>query len=189
MPPVSERLDEILSTLRTLVSFDVRTLFDNNSALLPVALWPAGASLAVSSIQSRELFSGYGDNRVLIGVKHNVKLSDRVKALQLAMAEAGLLTDRPPPPGREPIGAVTYEVIEQMTDAELAHRLVATALSRAGTPSPWEDATDAEIDADFAKIVACYDAASARGACPGRAGSYQQRAPTEALVGPRSVVT
>jgi hypothetical protein len=44
---MTEHVDEILSTIRALVSFDVRALYDDNSALKPVALWPVGASLRI----------------------------------------------------------------------------------------------------------------------------------------------
>jgi hypothetical protein len=140
------RIDEILDTLRSLVRFDVRTLYDANNALKPVQLWPKEASLAVAAITSRELFAGSGDNRVLIGVEHSVKLSDRTRALQLAMTEAGLFAERLPPPA-DPA---------EMSDSDLI-RTIEYHVIDGNHASRWETMTDAQIDYDFAKIVACYD--------------------------------
>jgi hypothetical protein len=88
-----DRLAETLATLRSLCSFDVRTLFNADGSLLPAQLWPSEASLAIVGITSRELFQ---EGR-LVGVEHKVRLSDRTKALALSLQELGLLTDRLPP--------------------------------------------------------------------------------------------
>lgn len=143
-----DRLAETLETLRSLVAFDTRTLFDENGSLLPAQLWPREASLAVTSIVSRELFS---EGR-LVGVEHRVRLSDRVRALELALKEMGSLAGRAPPP----------ETLEEMTDAQLISVIyevkgVSSALEAAGSTINWQNASPEQIDQDYTKITAYYD--------------------------------
>jgi hypothetical protein len=138
-------VDEILQTLRSLVRWDARTIFDEHSnALLPPSRWPAEASLAITSVTSRELYAGSGANRILVGMEHSVRFSDRIRALELAMREAGLFADRLP-----------LTDPSEMTDQQIAHVLYEVVSSRA--PASWENKTDAEIDADYARITTCYD--------------------------------
>lgn len=152
---MSARLDEILETLRGLVRFDVRTLFDEHGALLPPKSWPAEGVMAVSSLTSRELFVGAGKDRALIGVQHTVKLSDRVRALELALRELGTLA---------PDCAPLPETLEEMTDKQIIRIIVdardtGAALKAAGSTLDWlDDATAPKaIDEDFRRITAAYD--------------------------------
>jgi hypothetical protein len=141
---VTSRTDEVLETLRSLVKFDMRALFDGNNSLLPPSLWPQEAALAITSIVSREIWSGSGQDRTLVGIEHKLRLSDRIKAVELALKELGMLTDRQPPTNPD-----------DMTDQQIAHVLYEVVSSR--VPAGWEHKTDEEIDRDFARIVAAYD--------------------------------
>jgi hypothetical protein len=145
---MTDHAAEVLETLRNLVKFDLRTLFDGNNSLLPPALWPQEAALAITSITSREIWSGTGQDRTLVGIEHKLRLSDRIKAVELALKEAGVLSpDRVPPEELEP---------DDMSDAQIMQRL--RELYRVDNrKSRWATATDAEIDSDFAEICEAYD--------------------------------
>jgi hypothetical protein len=135
-----DRLTATLATLQSLVAFDVRTLFDDRGSLLPAQLWPSEASLAITSIVSRELFS---EGR-LCGVEHRVKLSDRTKAVELALKELGSFADPVPLP----------ETVDEMSDAELAARI--RELHGPTGPHSWETAEPEAIDRDMARLIAAY---------------------------------
>jgi hypothetical protein len=135
-----DRLTETLATLRSLVAFDIRTLFDDRGSLLPAQLWPSEASLAITSIVSRELFQ---DGR-LVGVEHRAKFSDRVRALELSLKELGALVEREPPP-TDP---------DEMSDAELAARI--RELHGPTGPHSWEAAEPERIDADMRSLISAY---------------------------------
>jgi hypothetical protein len=147
---MNERLDEALGTLRALVRFDLRTLFDGNSSLLPVAMWPEAAAVAVTSITSREIWSGAGSDRVLVGIEHTVKLSDRVRALELALKEMGALTD--PQPRTD---------LDQLSDRELIERVeyhIINSPNEGHEPGHyWGVMSNEQIDADFERLCASYD--------------------------------
>jgi hypothetical protein len=145
---VSDR-EEILRKLRSLVSFDLRSLFDTNNAVLPVAEWPDEASLVVTNISSRELFDGAGPDRVLIGVEHKVRLSDRIRAVELAMKQQGLFAEPPADPADD------HRPVDQLTDAELADRIARHPPSFAGELTP------AMIDARFEANDTAYRTARA----------------------------
>jgi hypothetical protein len=149
--PETQRLTELINTLTAMAHFDPRSLFDTNNSLKPVQLWPREAALAVSAITSRELFAGSGQDRVLIGVEHTVKLSDRTKALELSLRELGAFADRIPPPS-DP---------SQMTDAELI-RTVEYHLVDGHTASKWEAMSDAQVIEDYRRITEAFDRR-----CPG----------------------
>jgi hypothetical protein len=141
-------VEEILQTLRSLVNWDVRSLFDERTdAVRPPSKWPAEASLAVTGVTSRELYAGSGPDRILVGVERTLRFSDRIRALHLAMQEAGLFAERIPPPA-DPA---------EMTDAELI-RTVEYHVLEGHTASKWETMSDAQIDHDFSLICAAYDA-------------------------------
>jgi hypothetical protein len=108
------RREDVVGKLEALVSFDPRELFDDASALKPVAEWSANSSLSIAGITSRELFSGKGADRRLIGVEHRVRFADRGKAICAALAELG-------PPAPDP--ADDRRPASQLTDAELSDRI------------------------------------------------------------------
>jgi hypothetical protein len=147
---MADRLEEVLGTLRSLVAFDLKSIFDEHHSLLPVQLWPQEACLAVKDLTSRELFAGTGKDRVLIGVRHTVRLSDRVRALELALREAGLLH-----PDRMPVTD-----LDQLTDRELIERVEYHVINNPSNEPGhyWGVMSDEQIDADFARLVTAYRA-------------------------------
>jgi hypothetical protein len=147
-----DHLSETLRVLRNLCSFDIRSLYDEHSSLLPVACWPPEASLAIVGVTSREIFSGSGAERCLVGIEHKIRLSDRVRALELALRELGALApDRIPP-----------QDIEQMSDREIVKVIyeihgTGGALKAAGSTLDWQEASDDQVDEDYQRITALYD--------------------------------
>jgi hypothetical protein len=147
----SDRLAEIIETLGALCRFDIRALYDEHSSLLPVAAWPAEASLAIVGLTSRELFVGPPSERVLVGVEHKLRLSDSVRALELALRELGALApDRLPPEERD---------LDSMSDRELIQRVEYHIIHnpKFDPGHYWGAMSEEAIDEDFARVCASYD--------------------------------
>lgn len=63
---------------------DIADLYDDDGELLPVKEWPLiWRQGLVQGIEVEELFDGHGKERTQIGVVRKVKLSDRVRRVEL----------------------------------------------------------------------------------------------------------
>jgi len=74
-------IENILSALNSIQDFDIRELYDGEGNLLPMKQWPATARFSVNSIKPTE----WG---------HELKLSDRLKAIELAGKHKAMFTER-----------------------------------------------------------------------------------------------
>lgn len=76
--------DWLLKRLADEAVADIADLYDENGGLKPVDQWPMiWRQGLVSGIEVEELFEGRGEDREHIGRVRKVKLSDRIKRLEL----------------------------------------------------------------------------------------------------------
>ena len=87
----AERVD---AELLRILTVDIGSLYDEEGQLLPLKEMPEDARRAVASIDTEENFAGQGEERTQIGLTRRVKLSDKVRAIELAMRRLGLLKDK-----------------------------------------------------------------------------------------------
>lgn len=74
----------LLTRLADEAEADLNDLMDNDGKLKPVHEWPLiWRKGLVAGIEVEELWEGRGESREKIGMLHKVKLSDRVKRLEL----------------------------------------------------------------------------------------------------------
>jgi phage terminase small subunit len=86
--------DNVITETAKLAFSDLRKLFDDAGALLPVNQWPADMAAAVSAVEVDELFEGYGENRVQVGYTKKVKLWDKPRALEMLGKHLKLWVER-----------------------------------------------------------------------------------------------
>ena len=74
----------VLKRLTDEVNADLADLYDDDGKMLPVEDWPLIFRTGlVSGIETEELFEGVGKERVQVGIVRKIKLSDRIKRLEL----------------------------------------------------------------------------------------------------------
>lgn len=86
--------ERILEELRHLSFFDIRQILDENSCVKPPSEWPDEISKAVESMTVNELFQGTGDDRELVGLVKNIKLTPKLKALELIGKTSAMFIER-----------------------------------------------------------------------------------------------
>lgn len=114
--------DRVITEVARLGFSDLRKLFDDKGALLPVTAWPEDMAAAVSSVEVDELFEGFGENRVQVGYTKKVKLWDKPRALELLGKHLKLWVERVEASGPNggPIQTRTDGVdLSTLTDDEL----------------------------------------------------------------------
>lgn len=74
----------LLDRLAEEVEADLADLYDDNENLKPIAEWPSiWRKGLVAGVEVEELFDGFGKDRIHIGELKKLKLSDRIKRLEL----------------------------------------------------------------------------------------------------------
>lgn len=82
---------DVLSRLKDEVEADIADLFDDEGKLLPVWEWPlVWRQGLISGIEVEELWEGRGEDRVQIGMLRKVKISDRLKRIELIGKHIGV---------------------------------------------------------------------------------------------------
>lgn len=77
--------DRLLLRLTEHIDADVADLFDDQGRLLPANEWPhVWRTGLVVGIESFEEYQGRGEDRVAIGMVRKIRLSDRIKHIELA---------------------------------------------------------------------------------------------------------
>lgn len=84
---------EVLAEIRKLAFADVTDAFDENGELKNLKTLPEDVRKALSSVETDELFEGFGKEREKIGVTRKVKFADKVRALEMLAKYFKLLTD------------------------------------------------------------------------------------------------
>ena len=91
----SEWMDEaILGEIRFLARFDIRRLYKDDGTLKNIAELDAQTARAVAAVEVDEIFEGSGAERQQVGETKKIKLWDKLKALDMAARNRGLVTDR-----------------------------------------------------------------------------------------------
>lgn len=81
----------VLSRLKDEVEADIADLFDDEGKLLPVWEWPlVWRQGLISGIEVEELWEGRGEDRVQVGMLRKVKISDRLKRIELIGKHIGV---------------------------------------------------------------------------------------------------
>lgn len=83
-----------LSQLRAFARLDISRAFNEDGSLKPVTEIPADIMQAVEGIEVDELWEGAGKDREQVGVTKKLKFLPKLKAIELAMKNAGLLIER-----------------------------------------------------------------------------------------------
>lgn len=86
--------DNVITELARLAFVDIRKLFDQDGALVPVTQWPDEVAAAVASVETDELFEGYGEDRHQVGVTRKIKLWDKPRSLELLGKHLKLWVER-----------------------------------------------------------------------------------------------
>lgn len=74
----------VLKRLADEATADIADLYDDDGELLPVKDWPlVWRQGLVQGIEVEELFDGYGKERTQVGVVRKVRLSDRIRRIEL----------------------------------------------------------------------------------------------------------
>lgn len=82
---------DVLSRLKDEVEADIADLFDDEGKLLPVWEWPlVWRQGLISGIEVEELWEGRGEDRVQVGMLRKVKISDRLKRIELMGKHIGV---------------------------------------------------------------------------------------------------
>lgn len=82
---------DVLARLKDEVEADIADLFDDDGKLLPVWEWPlVWRQGLISGIEVEELWEGRGEDRVQVGMLRKVKMSDRLKRLELIGKHIGV---------------------------------------------------------------------------------------------------
>ncbi|WP_244529164.1 terminase small subunit [Mesorhizobium muleiense] len=81
----------VLTRLAAEAVADIADIYDDDGQLLPVKEWPLiWRQGLVQGVDVEELFDGYGKERTQIGVVRKVKLSDRVRRIELIGKHVGV---------------------------------------------------------------------------------------------------
>lgn len=81
----------VLARLHDEVEADIADLYDDDGGLKPVHLWPlVWRKGLVSSIEVEEVFEREGDKRVHVGNVRKIRISDRLKRIELIGKHVGV---------------------------------------------------------------------------------------------------
>lgn len=83
--------DWVLKRLADEATADLADLYDENNLLKPVEDWPSiWRQGLVAGVETEQLFEGSGDARTQIGVVKKVRLSDRIRRIELIGKHVGV---------------------------------------------------------------------------------------------------
>lgn len=85
--------DMIINELAKIAFIDIRGLYDDKGNLKHIKDIDANIAGAISSLETLEEYSGYGDNREKTGDTQKVKLLDKTKALELLGKHLGMFKE------------------------------------------------------------------------------------------------
>lgn len=76
--------ESLMQILRDIAGANIESVTDPETGqILPLDQWPENMKRVTSGIEVDELYTGTGENRVQIGVRRKIKLSERTKAIEL----------------------------------------------------------------------------------------------------------
>jgi phage terminase small subunit len=124
--------DDVLVGLAEIASVDIADIFDEDNALRPLRSIPAHVRKAIAGIEVEELFEGRGKDREHIGRNRKLKLSDKVRALEILARHHKLLTEKVELTGAD--GGPIAHALTEMSEEQL-RALAGQSRRGAGTPS------------------------------------------------------
>lgn len=86
--------DRVLEEIARSAFFDIGDLYNESGAIKPLHEIESQARRAIASIESQELFEGFGKDRIQTGHTKKLKLNDKLKALELLGRHLKLFTDK-----------------------------------------------------------------------------------------------
>lgn len=84
---------EVLAEIRKLAFADLRKAFDKDGKLLPLHEMPDEVGIALQGVETDEIYAGRGASRIKLGVTRKVKLTDKVRALEMLGKHFKLFTE------------------------------------------------------------------------------------------------
>lgn len=81
--------ERLINELESIALFDLRTLYDENGALLPVKDLSQAAGAAITGIEIMEEFDGTGKDRVHIGNTVKIKMNSKISAIDTILDTMG----------------------------------------------------------------------------------------------------
>lgn len=84
----------VLKELHGIGTVDIRGILDKTGGLKDPAEWPDDIARAVAGITIDDLYEGFGKDRERIGYTKKIKLTDKVKVLELIGRELGMFVNR-----------------------------------------------------------------------------------------------
>lgn len=76
--------ESLMQILRDIAGANLEDVLDPETGqILPLDQWPENMKRVTSGMEVDEIYSGTGENRVQIGVRRKIKLSERTKAIEL----------------------------------------------------------------------------------------------------------
>lgn len=98
--------ERVLRELARLAFVDIGDAFTAEGALKPIHEIPEDTRRAIAGIETDDLFDGFGEDRVKVGVTRKVKLASKDRALELLGKHFKLFTDRVEHDVSETLGAL-----------------------------------------------------------------------------------
>lgn len=86
--------DTVLRELLRIATVDIGEAFDEAGWLKRLSDIPEDVRRAIAGIEVQEIFQGDGDEKHIIGIARKVKLSDKIRALELLGKYLKLFTDK-----------------------------------------------------------------------------------------------
>lgn len=87
-------VQRIIDELTSLSFIDLRQAYDENGRLKAPSEWPKQLSAAINSVESEELYEGQGKEREQVGWTKKIKLTDKLKAIELLGKQYKMFIDR-----------------------------------------------------------------------------------------------
>lgn len=111
--------DGVLRELLLIAKTDLAEAYDDNGNLKPIHDIPRSLRRAISSIKMFEEFEGSGRERTKIGETREIKLWDKLKAIELIGRHLALFTDKVEHTGKDG-GPIS---VQGISDEELENRI------------------------------------------------------------------
>ena len=134
MKRIQMSADDVLVGLAEIASIDIADIFDENNSLRPLKEIPAHVRRAIAGIEVEELFEGRGESREHVGRNRKLKLSDKVRALEILAKHHKLLTEKVELTGKD--GGPIHHALDELPEEAL--RAIA-GRGRRGTGTPPAD--------------------------------------------------
>jgi phage terminase small subunit len=76
-------LDKIIVELSHISFFDIGKIYDTEGRLRPLHTLTQAVRAGIAGVESEELYAGSGEERIAYGMQRKVKITDRVRAMEL----------------------------------------------------------------------------------------------------------